>query len=119
MRATTRATRWSALVSGVLVANSAPHLASAVAGRRHLTPLAGRESSPAVNGVWGAANLLGGLVLLRRVAGAPSPSRWDGRLHWFEVGAAGFAAWMAASELALRVNTPRAVETRGPRSYRG
>lgn len=37
------------VVAGVLVANSAPHLATAVAGRQHLTPLAGRDSPPAVN----------------------------------------------------------------------
>ncbi|PYF97353.1 hypothetical protein SAMN05216184_11562 [Georgenia satyanarayanai] len=110
---------WAALLSGVLVANSAPHLASAVAGRRHLTPLAGRDSSPAVNGAWGAANLAGGLLLLRRAAGAPSPSRWDERLPWFEAGAAAFSVWMAGSEIVLRVNTPRAVDTGHPRSSRG
>lgn len=103
------------LVAGVLVANSAPHLASAVAQRRHLTPLAGRDSSPAVNALWGAANLVGGLALLRHAAGAPAAARWDERLHWFEAGAAGFAAWMAGSELALRVN----VESGGSRSSRG
>ncbi len=79
------ATRVRSLLSGVLVANSAPHLASAVARRRHLTPLAGRDSSPAVNGVWGAVNLAGGLVLLRRSAGAPATVRWDERLHWVNV----------------------------------
>jgi hypothetical protein len=36
------------VVAGVLVANSAPHLATAVAGRQHLTPLAGRDSPPAL-----------------------------------------------------------------------
>lgn len=110
---------WGSLLSGVLVANSAPHLASAVAGRRHLTPLAGRRSSPAVNGAWGVANLAGGLLLLRRAAGAPSAAPWDERLHWFEAGAAAFSVWMAGSELAMRVNSPRGVETGRPRSSRG
>lgn len=109
--------RWAALLSGVLVTNSAPHLASAVAGRRHLTPLAGRDSSPGVNAAWGAVNLAGGLLLLRRAAGAPSSSRWDDHLHWFEAGVAAFGVWMAGSEMVLRVNTP--VETGRPRSSRG
>ncbi|WP_454083433.1 hypothetical protein [Georgenia sp. Marseille-Q6866] len=113
----TRDQRWTSLLSGVLVANSAPHLASAVTGRRHLTPLAGRESSPAVNGAWGAANLAGGLLLLRRAAGAPSSPRWDERLHWFEAGVAVFSVWMAGSERALRINT--GVETGRARSSRG
>lgn len=103
-------------VAGVLVANSAPHLASAVAGRRHLTPLAGRRFPPGVNAVWGVVNLVAGLAILRRAAGAPPASgRWDERLHWFELGAAGFAAWMAGSELVLRTS----VETGAPRSCRG
>ena len=41
--------RAGAFVGGLLVANSAPHLASAVAGHTHLTPVAGRNSSPRVN----------------------------------------------------------------------
>jgi hypothetical protein len=65
-----------ASIAGVLVANSAPHLATAVSGRRHLTPLAGRESSPAVNLAWAAANLLGGALLLRSPAPARRPGRW-------------------------------------------
>jgi hypothetical protein len=51
------------LIAGVLVANSAPHLASAAAGRWHLTPLAGRNSGLAVNAVWGTLSLVGGLLL--------------------------------------------------------
>ena len=63
------------VVAGVLVANSAPHLATAVAGRRHLTPLAGRDSAPAVNLAWAAANLLGGALVLRGAAAARQPGR--------------------------------------------
>lgn len=96
-----------ATVAGVLVANSAPHLASAVTGRRHLTPLAGRDSSAAVNAAWGLANLAGGLLLVRRATASTYSGRWDEQLHHFELGAAGFAAWMAVSERVLRVNTPR------------
>jgi hypothetical protein len=62
------------VVAGVLVANSAPHLATAVAGRQHLTPLAGRDSPPAVNLVWAAANLLGGALVLRGAAAVRSPA---------------------------------------------
>ena len=99
----TRGRHVVAFVGGLLVANSAPHLASAVAGREHLTPLAGRGSSPLVNLVWGAANLAGGLALVR-VATGPG-RRWDRRLVAFEVGAVTFAAWMAASEGLAPMNT--------------
>jgi len=62
------------VVAGVLAANSAPHLATAVAGRQHLTPLAGRDSPPAaVNLVWAAANLLGGALVLRGAAAVRQP----------------------------------------------
>jgi hypothetical protein len=96
-----------ASIAGVLVANSAPHLATAVSGRRHLTPLAGRESSPAVNLAWAAANLLGGALLLRSPAPARRPGRWDARLVAFEAGYLGWALWMTVSEYALKVNWDR------------
>jgi hypothetical protein len=41
-----------AFAGGLLMANSAPNLATAVTGHTHLTPLAGKESSPAVNLIW-------------------------------------------------------------------
>ena len=94
-----------AFAGGLLVANSAPHLATAVTGRTHLTPLAGKESSPAVNLIWGLGNALGGLALTRACAGT-GDRRWDRSLIAFEAGYATFALWMAASEAALRVNTP-------------
>ncbi|MPV37096.1 hypothetical protein [Georgenia subflava] len=103
--------QWRSLTAGLLVGNSAPHLASAAAGRRHLTPLTGRGSGPGVNAVWGLANLVGGLTLLRSATHDRALTRWDGRLLWFEVGVAVFAAWMAASEATLHVNT-RDVGTR-------
>ncbi|MEL7975843.1 hypothetical protein AAG589_08245 [Isoptericola sp. F-RaC21] len=92
----TRGRHVAAFVGGLLVGNSAPHLASAATGREHLTPLAGRESSPLVNLAWGAANLAGGLALLRAAAGPGR--RWDRRLVAFEAGVVTFAVWMAASE---------------------
>lgn len=91
--------------AGALIANSAPHLASAVSGRRHLTPLAGRRSSAAVNAVWGTANLVAGYALLRRAAPRRAGQEsWDSRLPAFEAGCVAWAAWMAASERLLRIN---------------
>jgi hypothetical protein len=92
-------------VGGLLVANSAPHLATAVTGRIHLTPLAGKESSPAVNLVWGLGNAVGGLALTRACA-RTGDRHWDRSLVVFEAGTAAFALWMAVSETVLRVNTP-------------
>lgn len=98
--------RTRSFLAGMLVGNSAPHLATAITGRRHLTPLAGRGSGPAVNGLWGAINLLTGLLLLtpdrRRGAG-----RWDSDLVAFETGVLAFAAWMAGSERVLGTNSRR------------
>lgn len=92
-------------VSGVLLANALPHLASALAGRRHLTPLAGRDSSPAVNLVWAMANASVGGVLLRSAAGdASTDQRWDERLLSFEAGALTLTLWMLMSERLGRVN---------------
>lgn len=83
--------------AGLLIANSAPHLATAVTGRQHLTPLAGRTSGPAVNAVWSGLNLLAGVLLLRasRRGGA---ARWDRDLIAFETGYLAFATWMAGTE---------------------
>jgi len=92
-----------ALLAGVMTANSLGHLATAAAGKEHLTPLAGRHSGPAVNAVWGGANLLGGLALARSAATAGR--RWGGELNAFGAGAAGFAAWMFCSELLWSVNS--------------
>ena len=98
----------AAFAAGVLCANSLAHLATAVTGRRFLTPLAGRDSSRVVNAVWGGSNLVGGLALI--AAAARGSGRWDARLVAFDVGAAVFAAWMAASEGTMKVNWDR--ETR-------
>jgi hypothetical protein len=95
------------VVAGVLVANSAPHLATAVAGRQHLTPLTGRASAPAVNLAWAAVNLLGGALVLRGAAAARQPGRWDDRLVAFEAGYLGWALWMTVSEYLLKVNWDR------------
>ena len=91
-----------AFAAGVLCANSLPHLATAVTGHGHLTPLRGRDSAPGVNALWAAMNLAAGLALLR--ATARGQGRWDVRLVAFDAGAATFAAWMAISESTMRVN---------------
>lgn len=90
--------QWKSFIAGVLVANSAPHLACAVTGHEQLTPLAGRRSSPTVNLTWGAMNLGAGLMLVRRLNDADASPRWDRRLVWFEAGASAFAAWFAITE---------------------
>ncbi|MGH3097189.1 MAG: hypothetical protein ACRDMV_14475 [Streptosporangiales bacterium] len=99
-----RSSRVRSVLAGILVANSAPHLASAAANRQHLTPLAGRRSGPLVNGVWALANVAGAALLLRpsRRSGA---KRWDADLLAFETGYLVFAAWMAGSEHVLGTNS--------------
>jgi hypothetical protein len=98
--------RLRSFLAGVLVGNSAPHLATAVTRRRHLTPLAGRESGPAVNALWGLINLLGGLLLLTP-DNHREPGRWDRDLVAFEGGVLAMAAWMAGTERGLGTNTRR------------
>ncbi|GLZ02649.1 hypothetical protein Acsp03_01160 [Actinomadura sp. NBRC 104412] len=97
----------SPFFAGMLVANSAPHLATAVTGRRHMTPLAGRRSGPVVNGVWAGLNLAAGLLLLRR-ARRGDRERWDRDLVSFEAGYLTFALWMAGTERLVRMNWDRA-----------
>lgn len=103
-----RSTRIQSFIAGVLVANVAPHLATAVTGRRHLTPLAGRDSGPGVNAVWAGLNLVAGVALLRRArrAGDADP-RWNADLVAFETGALALAAWMAGTERFFPVNSTR------------
>lgn len=104
-----RVVRWTRVLSfaaGVLTANSAPHLATVVTGRRHLTPLAGRDSGPAVNGVWSALNLAAGVALLR-FARRRGDARWGRDLVAFEVGGLAWWAWMAGSEWVLGTNSRR------------
>lgn len=91
-----------AFCAGVLTVNSLGHLATAAAGKEYLTPLAGRRSGPAVNALWGAMNLGGGLVFARR-SRTPG-ARWGREVHAFNAGAVTFAAWVLLSELAFRTN---------------
>jgi hypothetical protein len=92
----------------MLMANSAPHLATAAAGRRHLTPLAGKQSGPAINGIWSAVNIVGSVLLLRsgRLSAdrAKKIRRWDDDLVAFGTGYLVFAAWMAGSERLFSTN---------------
>lgn len=95
--------RIASFVAGVLVANAAPHLATAVTGRRHLTPLGGRDSGPVVNGAWSGLNVAAATGLLVWAARGKR-SRWDADLVAFGLGHVTFAAWMAASEALAGTN---------------
>ncbi|WP_125614764.1 hypothetical protein [Actinomadura sp. WAC 06369] len=97
--------RAQSFFAGMLVANSAPHIATAVSGRRHMTPLAGRESGPVANGVWAGLNLAGGAVLLRFARKGKEGARWDRDLVAFETGYLAFASWMALSERFFPMNS--------------
>ncbi|PRZ42875.1 hypothetical protein CLV47_104223 [Antricoccus suffuscus] len=99
-----RSSRIQSFFAGLFVANSAPHLATALTGKKHLTPLAGRESGPGVNGLWAGMNLAAGAALLIAKRGKNS-KRWDGDLLAFETGYLTFAAWTAGSERLLRTNS--------------
>ncbi|PXY31062.1 hypothetical protein [Prauserella muralis] len=99
-----RRSRVQSFAAGLLTANSAPHLATAITGRRHLTPLAGRESGPATNAVWAGLNLAAGALLLRR-SRRNGGDDWGADLLAFEAGYLAFAAWMAGSERVLRTNS--------------
>jgi hypothetical protein len=50
--------------AGAFLTNSIPHLVVAATGRRNLTPF-GRNSSPAINLLWGCINLTIGYLLVR------------------------------------------------------
>lgn len=92
----------SAFVAGALLANTLPHLASGLAGRRHMVPWR-RGAGPAVNLVWAAANLGGGAALLHRAV-RDGNRTWDRRLLAFEIGAVALSGWMLGSEIAAGVN---------------
>lgn len=97
----------AAAAAGVLCANALPHLGTAAAGWRMLTPLGGRDSPAWINGVWGAANLAGGLILLR--AASRDGGEVGARRESFGVGAAAFAAWSVVGERAFAFNGPSEV----------
>lgn len=92
---------WLAFGAGVLAANSLPHMATAITGRRHLTPLGGQDSPASTNLVWSALNLGASLFMLRRAAAG---SRWGRDLLAFEAGVVAFSTWMLASERLLGTN---------------
>lgn len=102
-----RGPRIAAAAAGVLCANALPHLATAVAGRRMLTPLAGRDSPASVNALWGAMNLAGGLLLLR--TGLRDTDRTGPVPEAFDLGVAGYAVWAVAGERLFGFNAPRDV----------
>jgi hypothetical protein len=96
--------RSRSFLAGVLAGNSLPHFASAVTARRHLTPIAGRDSGTAVNGVWAGLNLAGACLLLRSTSSS-GERRWTADLLAFEAGVVTLAAWMLGSEAWLRTNS--------------
>lgn len=93
----------AAAAAGVLCANALPHLGTAAAGWRMLTPLGGRDSSAWINGIWGTANLAGGLMLLRAVA--RDGQEVGARRESFGVGTAAFAVWAVVGERAFAFNS--------------
>ena len=95
--------RIASFVAGALVANAAPHMATAVTGRRHLTPLGGRDTGPGLNGAWSALNIGAAIGLLAGSARGKG-ARWDTDLVAFGLGHVVFSAWMATSEAVARVN---------------
>ena len=66
-------------LAGAMLANGGPHLVIGATGRRNLTPF-GRDSSSAVNALWGAVNLAGGCTLVRlvdqRTGAGADPDAW-------------------------------------------
>jgi hypothetical protein len=92
-----RSSRIRSFAAGLLIANSAPHLATAVADRRHFTPLGFKDARAGLNALWAGLNLAAGVALLlpsRRGGNR----RWDVDLVAFEAGCVVFAAWMAGTE---------------------
>lgn len=89
-------------LAGMLTVNSVGHLATAAAGKQHLTPLAGRRSGPAINAIWGALSLGGGLAVAHW-ARTPG-NQWGEEMHAFNAGAAVFAAWAAFSDRVMDIN---------------
>lgn len=81
----------------MLIANSAPHLATAIADRRHFTPLGFKHAGAGVNALWAGLNLAAGIALLLPSRRGGS-TRWDADLVAFEAGCVVFAAWMAGTE---------------------
>lgn len=92
----------TAYAAGVLCANSLPHLVTAVAGERLMTPFAGRGSSRFANLLWGGTNLTAGLVLAARNHEARC---WTGHLATFGAGAASFSAWSVVAEKVFKFNS--------------
>jgi hypothetical protein len=82
--------RVSYFLAGIFLTNSVPHFIVCFTGRRNITPF-GRDSSPAVNLLWGLINFLSGYLLVRladRQTGAQADSKtWQlpyeaGSLFW-------------------------------------
>ena len=101
----------AAAAAGVLCANALPHLGTAAAGWRMLTPLGGRDSPAWVNGIWGTMNLAGGLVLLR--VAARDRDEVGARRESFGVGAAAFGLWSVVGDRVFAFNSSPAAPDGG------
>lgn len=101
---TTHAAR--TFIAGVLAAHSLPHLGTAAGGGTLMTPLAGAESGPGVNAIWGAANLVAALAV---TSGQPRP--WRAGVVPFLGGVAAFSVWAFGFE-AARARRARSVRPR-------
>jgi len=89
--------------AGAFLTNSIPHLVVAATGRRNLTPF-GRNSSPAINLLWGCINPTIGYLLVR-VTDSKTSANQTASTAWqlpYEAGCAFWAlfgvgySWVAA-----------------------
>lgn len=84
----------AAFFAGVLAANAIPHAFTCATGANGMTPLAGRDSSPLVNGVWSAMNVVGSLAIMKGTLAGANPAE----RRSFRAGVAAFSTWVLVSE---------------------
>lgn len=94
--------RIAGFVAGLVTANALPHLATAAAGRRLMTPFGGAASGRRANAAWGGINLAAGLALVAR--SSVGEDSWPDHVAAFGAGGATFLAWSATAEAVLRFN---------------
>jgi hypothetical protein len=91
-------TRGTYVFSGMLLANSTPHVIVAISGQKGMTPF-GRDSSPRINGLWGAVNAISGLLLILRTNRRPDAAHEPrSRLLPILVGSLVWSAFMVTFE---------------------
>lgn len=79
--------------AGLLTANAVPHAYASVVGATHMSPLGGRASGPAANGLWAAMNVGAAAALARRSDPGSATQR-----RAFKAGVLAFSAWVLVSE---------------------